>query len=256
MAQYPKVASLPCSIRLRARKHAHFARRTKRWRPDAKIARHTSPSSVMDHESRKKQQLVDVALRLFNRSGFHATGVDTLLAEADISKSVLYKHFGSKDELIVNALRQLTERARATWDAALENRRRTPEQKLLARFDELKHAVENGVFLRCIFLQSCGEYDEGHPIHQAALDYKLASLEFTGALVNQLDVRRPAQLAREIDLIHEGVLAKLQTKHDVACIADAKRLVKQILQAGAATKKRTDASLRSGRRTQSIDASQ
>ncbi|MGF6851272.1 TetR family transcriptional regulator [Paraburkholderia sp. CI3] len=186
----------------------------------------------MERESRKKNHLVETALRLFNRDGFHATGVDTVLAEADISKTVLYKHFRSKDELIVYTLRQVTTQARAMWDAMLNEERRTPEQKLLARFDQLKQAVEVGLFHRCIFLQSCGEFgEENHPIHQAAIEYKLASLDFTRALVKQLQVNRPDLLARDIDLVYEGVLAKLHAKHDVTYIADAKRLVKLLIQA-------------------------
>jgi AcrR family transcriptional regulator len=187
----------------------------------------------MERESRKKNHLVETALRLFNHEGFHATGVDTVLAEADISKTVLYKYFRSKDDLIVHTLKKLTVQACAAWDEAIANPRRTAEQKLLARFDELKQALEVGRFHRCIFLQSCGEFEENHPIHQAAIEYKLASLAFTRALTKQLAVRRPDELAREIDLVFEGVLAKLHAKHDLTCIADAKRIARQLIAAKA-----------------------
>ena len=54
--------------------------------------------------SPKRDHLVDTAAALFQRDGFHATGIDTILAEAGVAKMTLYNHFKSKDELIVAAL--------------------------------------------------------------------------------------------------------------------------------------------------------
>ena len=53
----------------------------------------------------KKAQLVEVAIEHFNRNGFHATGVDLVLAASGIAKTTLYRHFPSKEDLIVEVLR-------------------------------------------------------------------------------------------------------------------------------------------------------
>ncbi|MGL5974036.1 MAG: TetR/AcrR family transcriptional regulator, partial [Aeromonas sobria] len=50
--------------------------------------------------SEKRQQLVATAYRLFNRHGFHATGIDRIWAEAGSTKRTLYRHFPTKDALI------------------------------------------------------------------------------------------------------------------------------------------------------------
>ncbi|WP_429289913.1 hypothetical protein [Paraburkholderia sp. CI3] len=47
----------------------------------------------------------------------------------------------------------------------------------------------------------------------------------------QLQVSRHDQLAHDIDLVCEGVLAKPHAKHDVTCIADAKRIMKLLIEA-------------------------
>ncbi len=54
--------------------------------------------------SSKRGQLVDTALKLFYRDGFHARGIDRILAEPGVAKVTLYKHFRSKDELILATL--------------------------------------------------------------------------------------------------------------------------------------------------------
>ena len=50
--------------------------------------------------SSKRDQLINTAQELFYREGYHATGIDRILAESGVAKMTLYKHFRSKDELI------------------------------------------------------------------------------------------------------------------------------------------------------------
>ncbi|TIS00496.1 MAG: helix-turn-helix transcriptional regulator, partial [Mesorhizobium sp.] len=54
--------------------------------------------------SAKRQHVVDTAYSLFKRDGFHATGIDRIIAEANIAKMTMYRHFPAKDELIVAVL--------------------------------------------------------------------------------------------------------------------------------------------------------
>ena len=52
----------------------------------------------------RRDHLVERALALFNAHGYHATGIDKILADAGVAKMTLYNHFKSKDELILAAL--------------------------------------------------------------------------------------------------------------------------------------------------------
>ena len=80
----------------------------------------------------RRDHLVDTALELFIRDGFHATGIDKILAESGVAKMTLYKHFKSKDELILSALRRRDERFRNWFMRAVESRAQAPRQRLLA----------------------------------------------------------------------------------------------------------------------------
>ena len=57
----------------------------------------------------KREDLLQAALELFSKSGFQSTGIDSILEKAGVAKMTLYKHFSSKDELVLSALRRLDE---------------------------------------------------------------------------------------------------------------------------------------------------
>ena len=63
--------------------------------------------------SNKRDQLLNTAENLFYREGYHATGIDRILAESGVAKMTLYKHFKSKDELILAVLDARHERRQA-----------------------------------------------------------------------------------------------------------------------------------------------
>ena len=60
----------------------------------------------------KRDELVQKALQAFYRNGFHATGMDMLVDETGISKTSMYKHFRTKEDLILAVLRLRDEQFR------------------------------------------------------------------------------------------------------------------------------------------------
>ena len=58
-----------------------------------------------------RDRLIHVAVELVYAHGFQATGVDQIIAAAGVSKTTFYKHFESRDDLLVAAIRQRDE-----WD--------------------------------------------------------------------------------------------------------------------------------------------
>jgi len=76
----------------------------------------------------KRDQLIEKAQELFYREGYHATGIDRILAESGVAKMTLYKHFKSKEELILAVLetrhRTMIERLRRSARAGFHRARR------------------------------------------------------------------------------------------------------------------------------------
>jgi AcrR family transcriptional regulator len=56
--------------------------------------------------SEKKKALIETATRLFSQFGFHAVGIDRIIAESRVAKMTMYKHFPSKSRLVVEVLNQ------------------------------------------------------------------------------------------------------------------------------------------------------
>ena len=60
-----------------------------------------------------RERLLTVAIDLFYRRGFNAVGIDQVIAAAGVTKTTFYKHFESKDDLMVSAVK-----LRDTWETA------------------------------------------------------------------------------------------------------------------------------------------
>ena len=86
---------------------------------------------------RPRERLVQTAVRLFYRHGFHATGIDRILNEAGVAKMTLYKHFRTKEELILAALRHRHEQWMKWFVTRTEQLTPDPRRRLLSAFDAL-----------------------------------------------------------------------------------------------------------------------
>src|SRR5260221_11040821 len=86
---------------------------------------------------RKRDQLIETAWTLFYRDGYHATGIDRILAESQVAKMTLYHHFRSKEELILAVLKQNSRQTLDSLRQFLNAENRSPEKRLESDFDLL-----------------------------------------------------------------------------------------------------------------------
>lgn len=183
----------------------------------------------------RRQLLIDTALALFSRDGYHATGIDKILAESGVAKMTLYKHFRTKEELIVAALEQCDADFRAWIVADVERRAKTSAQRLLAIFDTYGAWFEGGYggeFTGCSFMKAASEYaDKSDPIHKTAADHKNAVLTYMTGLARDAGLRSPEALARQLFLLLEGALAQAYLNGTASSIRDAKHAAKTLIEA-------------------------
>jgi AcrR family transcriptional regulator len=155
----------------------------------------------------KRDQLLETAWRLFYRDGYHATGIDRILADAGVAKMTLYKHFRSKEELILAALEKRSDQFSESLSRFLRAKKRAPERQLLAVFDWLIAWVSSKEFRGCFFQKAMAEYQDVHdPIHQAALAHKAAFHGEIRRLVMQTDLANSKALADHFTLLVEGAI--------------------------------------------------
>lgn len=110
----------------------------------------------------KRQHILGTAYRLFKRDGFHATGIDKIIAEANVAKMTMYRHFPSKDRLIVEVLTWRTEHFEQQLDRLFEPAM-TPHEKITAIFDWHQQWFDSFDFHGCLFQHALAEF--GEPAH-------------------------------------------------------------------------------------------
>ncbi|MDQ4047073.1 MAG: TetR/AcrR family transcriptional regulator [Actinomycetota bacterium] len=165
----------------------------------------------MEIQSRRpsaRQRLLDAADALFYLNGISNTGVDDVLARAEVSVATLYAQFGSKEGLLQASLQRRLETWQDYWDEAI-NAAESAQDRLLAVFDALKLYRERQHSTRwCAFLSTAVEI--------AGSDHRAAELiKADTALLNQrlrllsepLAGDQADRLAAAILLIYNGTLA-------------------------------------------------
>ena len=82
--------------------------------------------------SRPRERIIATARDLFHQHGIRTVGVEAIAEAAGTNKMTLYRHFGSKDELIVECLRAVADEAEAQWRDLEARHRGDPKGHLLA----------------------------------------------------------------------------------------------------------------------------
>jgi len=180
----------------------------------------------------KRDELVQKALEIFYQNGFHATGMDTLVRETGISKTSMYKHFRSKEDLILATLRLRDEQFRNNFLRRIETLATEPKDQLLAAFDALGEWFGDESFKSCMFIKASSEYqDKKHPIHAAAAEHKRLLAVYFEKLATKAGLSDPEALARQLLMVAEGaiVIAHLHGIENAA--NDAKRSAKALIDA-------------------------
>ncbi len=172
--------------------------------------------------SSKREQLVDTARRLFYENGIHATGIDKILAEAGVSKMTLYKHFKSKEELVLAAIRRHDEMSRNEFMREVERRALNPLERLLAVFDVLGEWCSMDGFHGCPFINAAAEYGEPEsPIRQACAEHNRMFYTYMRDLAAAAGAAEPEELARQLAFLVQGaiVIAYVNGDADAAKVA-------------------------------------
>jgi len=159
-------------------------------------------------KSTKRATLIETAARLFAEHGYHATGIDRILAEAGVAKMTLYKHFPSKRDLIVEVLRQNSASFRDWFAREVHARGADPRGRLLAIFDALDSWFHSADFRGCVFVNASAEFGgPDDPIHRAAAEHKHAVGAFVRDLAADAGAPEPAKLAEDLMLLVEGAIS-------------------------------------------------
>jgi AcrR family transcriptional regulator len=154
-----------------------------------------------------RQHIVDTAGQAFYTEGYQAIGVDALAERTGVSKMTLYRHFPSKDELIVAVIDQFNANASAHYQMLMAPHA-TPRAKLLAVFEWIADRAHAPACAGCAFQNSVAEFpDHDAPVHKAALANKITTHAAYLEQAQALGAADPRQLADQLLLLTDGAWA-------------------------------------------------
>jgi AcrR family transcriptional regulator len=153
---------------------------------------------------------VAVARELFYRHGVHTVGVELIAEAAQTNKMTLYRHFKSKDDLIVEYARQLAAEGDAVWSRLAEAFPDNPQKRLDAWVDHVEEILTNQFERGCALANAAVELQATHPARSVIEDYKRRKRENLVTLFQDADYRDPDVLADEVFLLFEGARISIQ----------------------------------------------
>ncbi len=187
-----------------------------------------------------REKLLDAASTLFYERGIVATGVDTVVAAAGVSKPTLYAHFGSKSELVAAVLRRRHASHLATLPAWLGEAADDPLERLLAVFDWLADLHTRGAPRGCAFLNAAAETpDADHPAQEIIRRQKHWLVDYIAELAASAGLAHPARLGSQLLLLIDGASSRVLVEAgadqagQVAEIVTQARLAAEVLIAHA-----------------------
>lgn len=191
--------------------------------------------------STTKERLIEVAVELFYRQGFQAVGLDQILDRVGITKTAFYKHFESKDDLIVAVLVKRDGDDLAQMIRVMhEKGGNDPRARLLAMFDHLDEWFRDPGFRGCLFMNAATEFpSSGDPIHRAAAAHGEHLGEIVRTALVQLGATNPPRLTQQIMLLFGGAIAARHVSGEFDAAASARAVAETLLDQAISLSART-----------------
>ncbi|MQA98662.1 MAG: TetR family transcriptional regulator [Streptosporangiales bacterium] len=152
------------------------------------------------------RRVLAAAERLFYDRGIHAVGVDTIAAEAGVTKKTLYDRFGSKDQLVVEYLAGRDDRWRAFLIGRIDTAPPEPAARIVAIFEASRDWTLANSAKGCSFVNAHAEIGPEHPAHTVITEEKRWILALCTRLAGEHFPGHGERLGRELMLLHEGSL--------------------------------------------------
>ncbi|MCB5186784.1 TetR/AcrR family transcriptional regulator [Methylobacillus caricis] len=152
-----------------------------------------------------RSKILKVASNLFESRGINASGVDTIIAEAGVAKATLYKHFPSKDLLIIAFLRSNADNFLEWLKFCLKEKPSDPAEKLIQLCELLEEHILNAKSKGLPFHLASVEFpDPNHPVHKYSVRLAKELQSYLVSLANEAGVVEAESLSQQIIMLFEG----------------------------------------------------
>ena len=161
--------------------------------------------AIPEPKPEARERILDTAYELFSHRGIRDVGIDEVIEQAEVAKATLYRHFRSKDDLVIAFLERREERWTLAWvEAEAKRRGTTPEEQLLAIFGLFDEWFHRDDFEACSFINVLLEMGPAHPAGQASLGHLASIRSVVRHLAEEAALRDPESFAHSWHILMKG----------------------------------------------------
>lgn len=176
-----------------------------------------------------KLRILDVADELFYNEGIHTVGVDRIISVAGVTKATFYKHYRSKDLLIMAYVegrhlrtKRLIEDARTKLD--------DPAGVLRALAALIGQIATRPGFHGCPFINAAAQFgDPTHPVRVAVARHREWERAVIGEVVSELGHPYPEDTVDDLLLFRDGALSGSNVGDPVRAERSLSRAVERVI---------------------------
>jgi AcrR family transcriptional regulator len=177
-----------------------------------------------------RERILDTAYELFSRRAIRDVGIDEVIERAGVAKATLYRHFPSKDDLVIAFLERREERWTVAWvEAEARRRGSTPEEQLLAIFELFDEWFHRDDFEACSFINVLLEMGPAHPVGQASVRHLASIRSVVGRLAEEAELRDPESFARSWHILMKGSIVSA-TEGDAEAAQRARSMARLLIE--------------------------
>ncbi len=156
--------------------------------------------------SEPRDRLLRTAAGLFYSEGIGRVGIDRLVTQANVTRATFYRHFPSKDDLVVAYLRAEDQRLRIGVHQMLATEPAPPDA-----LRNIAAAIGEGIclsgFRGCPFINAAAEYpDPQHPVRLVVRDHRAWFLDVVTEIIEKIAPAEAEPAARQFVMLRDGAM--------------------------------------------------
>jgi AcrR family transcriptional regulator len=153
-----------------------------------------------------RARILDAAYELFSRNGIQSVGIDAVISRSGVARQTLYRHFASKQDLVLAFLERREQDWTRRWlEEEVRRRENEPGARLLVIFDVFDEWFRRSDFEGCSFINVMLEHpDPADPLHRASVSYLAGIRGFLEELVREAGIADAQDFARQWHILMKG----------------------------------------------------
>jgi AcrR family transcriptional regulator len=166
-----------------------------------------------------RERILEAAYALFSAQGIRAVGVDAVISRSGVARQTLYRHFASKEDLVLAFLERREELWTKGWlEEEVNARASEPATRLLAIFDVFDEWFHRPGFEGCSFINVMLEHpDPTDRVHRAGVAYLAGIRGFLESLARAAGISAAEDFARQWHILMKGsIVAAAEGDQDAA----------------------------------------